>query len=102
MAKVDGSKIHLWVLIPKQGIAKYLAEGKYSGTDSLDGVDTGTFFNGNTFTATGAQITAYNIAGVAVASSFETLSTDVLSKGLYVIVAQMPDGTQKVEKIAIK
>ena len=33
LAKVDGSKIHLWVLIPKQGIAKYLAEGKYSGTD---------------------------------------------------------------------
>lgn len=102
LAKVDGSKIHLWVLIPKQGIAKYLAEGKYSGTDSLDDVETGIFFNGNTFAAAGAQITAYNIAGVAVASSFETLSTDVLAKGLYVIVAQMPDGTRKVEKIAIK
>lgn len=102
IAKVEGAKIHLWVLIPRQGIAKYIAEGKYSGTNSLGDIDSGVFYDGRSFTAAGATITVYNISGVAVASGYETLDTEGLAKGLYIVAAQLPDGAVKVQKIVVR
>lgn len=102
IASVDGETINLWVLIPKQGIAKYKATGKYSGTTGIDRVDApAIIFTGTSLEAEGAVIEIYTTSGLKVAAGSESVSSGNLAKGIYIVTATFADGTRKATKISI-
>ena len=101
IAKVENEKIHLWVHIPKQGVAKYVAAGDYSGAREIV-AEKGITFNGDVFSAEGAKISVYSVSGVAVATATDEFNAESLAKGFYVVVATYTDGSKIVKKVAIR
>ena len=106
LAKVDGSKIHLWTLIPKQGVAKYTATCEGVGVESIVADDDASIvIADNKVAVNGAEVEAisiYSLTGVKVAEeNANEIATDDLEKGIYVVVAITTDGEILSEKVYI-
>ena len=107
LAKVDGAKIHLWALIPKQGVAKYTAIGETVGVESVltEKEDVAIIAYNNKIQVKGTEISKvsiYNLAGVKVAEgdSNETYIDDLVH-GIYVVVAVGENGNIYTEKVYV-
>lgn len=107
LAKVDGTKIHLWTLIPKQGVAKYTAQCEVVGVESIEADEESASIVAcdNKVVVTGAEtetIAVYSLTGVKVAEgNGNELATDNLVHGIYVVVAVTPTGDVITEKVYI-
>ena len=106
LAKVDGSKIHLWTLIPKQGVAKYTATCEGVGVESIVADDDASIvIADNKVAVNGAEVEAisiYSLTGVKVAEeNANEIATDDLEKGIYVVVAITTEGEILSEKVYI-
>ena len=103
-AKVDGSKIHLWTLIPKQGVAKYSA-GETSIVESIVSDEAEILVVDNKVAVVGAEvetISIYTLMGTEVASAQgNEVATDNLVHGIYVVLAKTTDGKIVSEKVYI-
>ena len=104
IAKVDGSKIHLWTLIPKQGVAKYSA-GETSIVESIVSDEAEILVVDNKVAVVGADvetISIYTLMGTEVASAQgNEVATDNLVHGIYVVLAKTIDGKIVSEKVYI-
>ena len=104
IAKVDGSKIHLWTLIPKQGVAKYSA-GETSIVESIVSDEAEILVVDNKVAVVGAEvetISIYTLMGTEVASAQgNAVATDNLVHGIYVVLAKTIDGKIVSEKVYI-
>ena len=104
IAKVDGSKIHLWTLIPKQGVAKYSA-GETSIVESIVSDEAEILVVDNKVAVVGAEVEAisiYTLMGTEVASAQgNEVATDNLVHGIYVVLAKTIDGKIVSEKVYI-
>lgn len=106
LAKVDGTKIHLWTLIPKQGVAKYTATCEVSGIEKVDVDDVITMaVCDNKIEVKGAEVinmSIYNLTGVEVANAQgNEVATDNLVHGIYVVLAKTAQGKIFSEKVYI-
>ena len=106
LAKVDGAKIHLWTLIPKQGVAKYTATCEVSGIEKVDVDDVITMaVCDNKIEVKGAEVinmSIYNLTGVEVANAQgNEVATDNLVHGIYVVLAKTAQGKIFSEKVYI-
>ena len=105
IAKVDGSKIHLWTLIPKQGVAKYTAIGESSGIEKIEVEDADIKVCDNKVAVVGADvdtISVYTLTGIEVAKGFENeLEIDSLASGIYVVIGVTTNGKLISEKVYI-
>ena len=105
IAKVEGSTIHLWTLIPKQGVAKYKA-GETSGVETIVSEEAKIFVCDNKVTVVGAEVESmaiYSLTGVEVArDNYNELTTNDLVHGIYIVVAQTAQGKIISEKVYIK
>lgn len=103
IAEVSGSTIHLWVLIPKQGVAKYTAS-TVSGINEIYCNNAEITVSGNCITATGAKnISLISLTGQIIASTeSDELSADQATSGIYIAVATFNDGSRLTKKIAIR
>lgn len=103
IAEVSGSTIHLWVLIPKQGVAKYTAS-TVSGIDEIHCNNAEIAISGNRITAAGANnISLISLTGQIIASTeSDELSADKATTGIYIAVATFNDGSRLTKKIAIR
>ena len=106
IAKVDGSKIHLWALIPKQGVAKYTASTKLSSIEEVLNDDVKIVAKqGCVMVENGevAQLALVSMTGAVVAHEYgEQVETSHLQSGIYVAVAILTDGSKVASKIVIK
>ncbi len=106
LAKVDGSKIHLWTLIPKQGVAKYTATCNLSGVEAVEAVDNASIVVcDNKIVVKGtevAQMSVYTLTGVEVAKAQgNEVETDNIVHGIYVAIGVTADGKLISEKVYI-
>lgn len=110
IAKTEDSKIHLWALIPKQGIAKYTAsEGTTTaapGAISDKTISSVIEYDGTTVSVIGAnasELYLTDMSGRIVArSNGNKIKADCIQKGIYVARAVLPDGAAITKKIAIR
>ncbi len=106
LAKVDGAKIHLWTLIPKQGVAKYTATCEVSGIEKVEADENITMVVcDNKIEVKGAEVinmSIYNLTGVEVANAQgNEVATDNLVHGIYVVLAKTAQGKIFSEKVYI-
>lgn len=106
LARVDGSKINIWTLIPKQGIAKYTATAS-SAVRNVSLPDASAAFNvtENALSVVGADCSAidvYTTAGMRVAHASEATLRLSLPSGIYIAVASLGDGTQLTKKFVLR
>ena len=106
LAKVDGAKIHLWTLIPKQGVAKYTATCEVSGIEKVEADENITMaVRDNKIEVKGAEVinmSIYNLTGVEVANAQgNEVATDNLVHGIYVVLAKTAQGKIFSEKVYI-
>ncbi len=106
IAKVDGKKIHLWTLIPKQGVAKYTATCSESGVEKVDADEIITMVvYDNKIEMKGAEVvnmSIYNLTGIEVANAQgNEVATDNLVHGIYVVLAKTAQGKIVSEKVYI-
>lgn len=106
LARVDGSKIHLWTLIPKQGIAKYSSTASSAVEGIIISNDSAAFTVAqNTLSVVGADcraIDVYNTTGTHVAHASEATLQHSLPSGVYIAVASLADGTQLTRKFFLR
>ena len=103
IAKPEGDGIHLWVLIPKQGIAKYSATTINSAVESIEALDSREILCTTTgFYATDARITVVNLSGVIVAEGYDHIDKASLAPGFYVVTATYADGMKLAKKVAVR
>ena len=103
IAKPEGDGIHLWVLIPKQGIAKYSATTINSAVESIEALDSREILCTTTgFYATNARITVVNLSGVIVAEGYDHIDKASLAPGFYVVTATYADGMKLAKKVAVR
>ena len=106
IAKVDGTKIHLWTLIPKQGVAKYTAACESVGVESIVTEDAKIVVCDNKIIVKGvdvSQMSVYTLTGIEVANAnCEEVATDSLESGIYVAIGVTNDGKLISEKVYIK
>ena len=105
LAQVENNKVHLWTLIPKQGVAKYTATAP-SGIDDIMANDGASIVLSNGVIAVeGAQaadITLVAMTGAIVAQANEQIDATTISPGIYVAVATLADGSRITAKLAIR
>lgn len=108
IAKSEGNKIHLWALIPKQGIAKYTAMSSTTSTETINS-DISAIelrYNGLEVYTTNGETTRLRIigmTGIIVAEAIDhKLSTTGLPQGIYIAVATLADGSTKTIKISVR
>ena len=106
LAKVDGAKIHLWTLIPKQGVAKYTATCNVSGIEKVEADENITMaVCDNKIEVKGAEVinmSIYNLTGVEVANAQgNEVATDNLVHGIYVVLVKTAQGKIFSEKVYI-
>ncbi len=105
LAKVEGSTIHLWTLIPKQGVAKYTAKGESSGVENVEAEEAIITFCGNKVALLGDEasvISVYTLSGAKVAEATENeIEVNDLAHGIYVVVAVTTEGKIISEKVYI-
>ncbi len=106
LAKVDGSKIHLWTLIPKQGVAKYTATCEGVGVESIVAEQEASIsVYDNKIVINGAEVSAmsiYTLTGIEVAKAQgNEVATDNLVHGIYVAIGVTTDGKLISEKVYI-
>ena len=105
LAKVDGSKIHLWTLIPKQGVAKYTATCESSGVEAIECENASIVVCDNKIVVKGvevSQMSVYTLTGVEVAKAQgNEVATDSLVHGIYVAIGVTADGKLISEKVYI-
>ncbi len=108
LAKVEGKKLHQWVMIPGQGIAKYTATSTVVGVDEIedDATDNRIVCNGSYINVLGSEantIALYNLSGVLVASTNSNeLCIDHLPAGIYIAIARLNNGTFLSSKIVVR
>lgn len=106
IAEVENNKIHLWALIPKQGVAKYTATAP-AGIDDVIADNSDVSINkwGNVVKVQGGEaneIMLVSMSGAVVARSLgNELVIESLPKGIYVAVAIMSDGSRVASKLAL-
>ncbi len=106
LAKVDGSKIHLWTLIPKQGVAKYTATCESVGVESIVAEEEASIIvYDNKIAVKGTElscISVYTLTGIEVAKAQgNEVETDNLVHGIYVAIGVTTDGKLISEKVYI-
>lgn len=106
LTSVDDNKIHIWALIPQQGIAKYTA----TATSAVEGIEAAPAeqvlisYDGTTIAASGevVALNVFNMSGNLVASvAGSELSADALPRGIYIVAAQTADGLIRTAKLAV-
>ncbi len=106
LAKVDGNKIHLWTLIPKQGVAKYTASSELSAIEDILNQDINIVVKQGYITVENTEVKELmlvSLTGAIVANNFDNvLSTAHIPSGLYVAVAILQDGRKIVNKVIIR
>ena len=110
IARVNGAKINLWVLVPGQGIAKYTAaatSGSTSVNDFANAADRMTIaLEGRTIRVLGvekANIAVYTPTGALVASAnADTLDAGSLAPGIYVATAVSADGQRAAARVLVR
>ncbi len=106
IAEVENNKVHLWALIPKQGVAKYTATAP-AGIDDVIADNSDVTINkwGNVVKVQGgeaSEIMLVSMSGAVVARGIgNELETSSMPKGIYVAVAVMSDGSRVASKIAL-
>lgn len=110
IARVNGAKINLWVLVPGQGIAKYTAaatSGSTSVNDFANAADRMTIaLEGRTIRVLGvekANIAVYTPTGALVASAnADTVDAGSLAPGIYVATAVSADGQRAAARVLVR
>lgn len=110
IARVNGAKINLWVLVPGQGIAKYTAaatSGSTSVNDFANAADQMTIaLEGRTIRVLGvekANIAVYTPTGALVASAnADTVDAGSLAPGIYVATAVSADGQRAAARVLVR
>ena len=110
LTKVDSdNKIHIWALIPKQGIAKYTASATSTAIGTITDDEGEAFsitYNGNSFVATGsevAELRIFSIAGAMVGYGHgNEVQAQNLRRGIYIVAATFTDGSMKSAKVAVR
>lgn len=106
LAKADGNKIHLWTLIPKQGVAKYTATSELSIVEDVLSQDINIVVKQGCITVENAEVENFmlvSLTGAIVANNFDNeLSTAHIPSGLYVAVAILQDGRKIVNKVIVR
>lgn len=110
IARVNGAKINLWVLVPGQGIAKYTAaatSGSTSVNDFANAADRMTIaLEGRTIRVLGvekANIAVYTPTGALVASAnADTIDAGNLAPGIYVATAVSADGQRAAARVLVR
>ena len=106
IAEVENNKIHLWALIPKQGVAKYTATAP-AGIDDIVADNSDVTINklGNVIKVQGgeaSEIMLVSMSGAVVARGLgDELVIDSMPKGIYVAVAIMNNGSRVTSKVAL-
>lgn len=106
IAEVENNKIHLWALIPKQGVAKYTATAP-AGIDDIVADNNDVTINklGNVVKVQGgeaSEIMLVSMSGAVVARGLgNELIIDSMPKGIYVAVAIMNNGSRVASKLAL-
>ncbi len=100
ISAVEGKDIHLWVLIPNQGAAKYTASPIQSSIETIDGAlaEPKLAINNGNITLQGAEVAEMIVVtatGLPVAqSNCNEVETDHLNSGIYIVVATLTDGSR--------
>lgn len=105
LAQVENNKVHLWVLIPKQGVAKYTA----TAPTGIDGIsvdsDAQIVMRDGVITVENGQpagIMLVAMTGSVVAQADEAIDASMVNSGIYIAVARLADGTTITRKMAIR
>lgn len=105
LAQVENNKVHLWVLIPKQGVAKYTATAP-TGIDNITADNAASILMHNgIISVDGAEatnITLVSMTGAIVAQSDNEIDATAINPGIYVAVATLADGSRITAKLAIR
>ncbi len=107
IAEVENNKVHLWALIPKQGVAKYTATAP-AGIDDViaDNNDTVIKVSGNVVQVQGGdakEIMLVSMSGAVVTCGVgNEIEISLMPKGIYIAVAVLADGSRITSKIALK
>ena len=105
LAQVENNKVHLWVLIPKQGVAKSTAIAP-SGIEDVMANNSAEIVlkNGNIYVegAQATNITLVAMTGAVVAQADELIDATTINPGIYVAVATLADGSRITTKLAIR
>lgn len=105
LAQVENNKVHLWVLIPKQGVAKYTATAPSGIDDIVANNDASIVMSNGVIAVEGAQaanITLVAMTGAVVAQADEQIDATAINPGIYVAVATLADGSRITTKLAIR
>lgn len=110
IARVNGAKVNLWVLIPGQGIAKYTAvstSGLTSVSDLADGAEALTIaLEGRTIRVFGAEkaaVAVYTTTGALVTSATgDAVDASGLAAGIYVVTAVSDDGRRTAARVLVR
>ena len=79
-----------------------------TSTSGIDGNIVGTSetikisFDGTNVTAAGCEIEIFSLQGVAMARGLESVATDNLATGLYIVLARDNDGNTATRKISVR
>lgn len=107
IAEVENNKVHLWALIPKQGVAKYTATAP-AGIDDViaDNNDAVIKVSGNVVQVQGGdvkEIMLVSMSGAVVTCGVgNEIEISSMPKGIYIAVAVLADGSRITSKIALK
>ena len=109
IARVSGTTIDLWALVPNQGIARYKAVGSSSSiSNSIADEDEALAIalNGRTISILGAEnarIAVYTPAGALVAAgNGESLDASGLTGGIYIVVAIDGEGRRTTARLLLR
>lgn len=108
IAKSIGNKVHLWALIPKQGIAKYTAMSSTTAASEIDipvHTDGTLRYDGTAIYMTNGETARLQLinmtGGVVAAATSDRLATSGLQQGIYVATSTSANGSRQAIKIAI-
>lgn len=108
IARVNGTTIDLWALIPNQGIARYKAVGSSSSIDnSIKDYSEAlsVVAIGRTIRVTGAEanISVYTPSGALAAVAFgEELDASTLPSGIYIVSAVATNGQRATARVLLR
>ena len=106
LAQVEGTKIHLLVLIPKQGVAKYTASSTASGVETLVAENDAQIQVCGKQVIASENVTSISLVAmtgqVAAQCNGSELNADNVANGIYIVVATLNNGTHVTKKVILK
>ncbi len=108
IARVNKKDVDLWAMVPGQGIAKYQATKNPSAVEdiAIEPTAAAITYDGHSLKVVGADavnIAAYTMSGMLIANiAGDTLDAGMLSRGIYIVVATLADGSRLSSRVAVR